>query len=191
LPPNVSHGHQDESQSSSAEPWREKNLPPTPSGTFQEPDHAADQLHQQQHALIVDGSALKILLDDQEARKDLIRLSDVCFSVICCRASPLQKALVVELIRRGKKTVCLAIGDGANDVSMIQAANIGVGIAGQEGMQAAMASDYSITQFRFIRKLVLVHGHWGYMRIAEMILNFFFKNVLWVASVLWFQIYCG
>ncbi|KAK3825379.1 MAG: hypothetical protein J3Q66DRAFT_278169 [Benniella sp.] len=143
------------------------------------------------HALIVDGSALKILLDDQEARKDLIKLSDVCFSVICCRASPLQKALVVELIRRGKKTVCLAIGDGANDVSMIQAANIGVGIAGQEGMQAAMASDYSITQFRFIKKLVLVHGHWGYMRIAEMILNFFFKNVLWVAAVLWFQIYCG
>ena len=170
--------------------WDEKHLPPTPSGTVHE-----DPLQQEQgplqHALIVDGSALKILLDDPEARQDLIKLSDVCFSVICCRASPLQKALVVELIRRGKKTVCLAIGDGANDVSMIQAANIGVGIAGQEGMQAAMASDYSITQFRFIRKLVLVHGHWGYMRIAEMILNFFFKNVLWVAAVLWFQIYCG
>lgn len=162
--------------------WDEKHLPPIP-GVGDENDG--------QHALIVDGSALKILLDDPQARQDLIRLSDVCFSVICCRASPLQKALVVELIRRGKKTVCLAIGDGANDVSMIQAANIGVGIAGQEGMQAAMASDYSITQFRFIKKLVLVHGHWGYMRIAEMILNFFFKNVLWVAAVLWFQIYCG
>ncbi|KAG0365798.1 hypothetical protein BC939DRAFT_503323 [Gamsiella multidivaricata] len=174
-------------------PCDEKHLPPTPSDTslLYEPDHSIKNSQEQQHALIVDGSALKILLDDQNARKDLIRLSDVCFSVICCRASPLQKALVVELIRRGKKTVCLAIGDGANDVSMIQAANIGVGIAGQEGMQAAMASDYSITQFRFIRKLVLVHGHWGYMRIAEMILNFFFKNVLWVAAVLWFQIYCG
>ncbi|KAG0085214.1 hypothetical protein BGZ92_009158 [Podila epicladia] len=147
--------------------WDEKHLPPIPGDA--EPDKNA------QHALIVDGSALKILLDDPQARQDLIRLSDVCFSVICCRASPLQKALVVELIRRGKKT----------------AANIGVGIAGQEGMQAAMASDYSITQFRFIKKLVLVHGHWGYMRIAEMILNFFFKNVLWVAAVLWFQIYCG
>ncbi|KAG0362593.1 hypothetical protein BG005_004940 [Podila minutissima] len=163
--------------------WDEKHLPPIPG------DAELDK--NVQHALIVDGSALKILLDDPQARQDLIRLSDVCFSVICCRASPLQKALVVELIRRGKKTVCLAIGDGANDVSMIQAANIGVGIAGQEGMQAAMASDYSITQFRFIKKLVLVHGHWGYMRIAEMILNFFFKNVLWVAAVLWFQIYCG
>ncbi|KAF9181025.1 hypothetical protein BGZ50_005755 [Haplosporangium sp. Z 11] len=174
--------------------WDEKHLPPTPSSTSLLRDPAASghqPQRQQDHALIVDGSALKILLDDPDARKDLIKLSDVCFSVICCRASPLQKALVVELIRRGKKTVCLAIGDGANDVSMIQAANIGVGIAGQEGMQAAMASDYSITQFRFIRKLVLVHGHWGYMRIAEMILNFFFKNVLWVAAVLWFQIYCG
>ncbi|KAF9123145.1 hypothetical protein BGW39_009234 [Mortierella sp. 14UC] len=172
--------------------WNEKHLPPTPAGTSLV-DHGQQQQSsgQGQHALIVDGSALKILLDDQEARQELIKLSDVCFSVICCRASPLQKALVVELIRRGKKTVCLAIGDGANDVSMIQAANIGVGIAGQEGMQAAMASDYSISQFRFIRKLVLVHGHWGYMRIAEMILNFFFKNVLWVAAVLWFQIYCG
>ncbi|KAK5828928.1 hypothetical protein F5H01DRAFT_270173, partial [Linnemannia elongata] len=172
-----------------------KHLPPTPAGTSLI-DHEQAQQEQQtsgqgEHALIVDGSALKILLDDPEARQDLIKLSDVCFSVICCRASPLQKALVVELIRRGKKTVCLAIGDGANDVSMIQAANIGVGISGQEGMQAAMASDYSITQFRFVRKLVLVHGHWGYMRIAEMILNFFFKNVLWVAAVLWFQIYCG
>ncbi|KAG0217940.1 hypothetical protein BGX33_009102 [Mortierella sp. NVP41] len=173
--------------------WDEKRLPPTPAGTSLV-DHGQEQEHssgQGEHALIVDGSALKILLDDPQARQDLIKLSDVCFSVICCRASPLQKALVVELIRRGKKTVCLAIGDGANDVSMIQAANIGVGIAGQEGMQAAMASDYSITQFRFVRKLVIVHGHWGYMRISEMILNFFFKNVLWVAAVLWFQIYCG
>ncbi|KAF9572155.1 hypothetical protein EC968_010241 [Mortierella alpina] len=169
--------------------WHDKSLPATPAGSqFDDPMSAA---HPVQHALIVDGTALKILLDDPDARKNLIKLSDVCFSVICCRASPLQKALVVELIRRGKKTVCLAIGDGANDVSMIQAANIGVGIAGQEGMQAAMASDYSITQFRFIRKLVIVHGHWGYMRIAEMILNFFFKNVLWVGAVLWFQIYCG
>ncbi|KAF9971218.1 hypothetical protein BGZ73_005886 [Actinomortierella ambigua] len=194
--------------------WNEKSLPPSPSPSAQSRDRRREEERAtaqgaggeeedddsedddeddgtRQHALIVDGAALKVLLDDPEARKDLIRLSDECYSVICCRASPLQKALVVELIRRGKKTVCLAIGDGANDVSMIQAANIGVGIAGQEGMQAAMASDYSITQFRFVKKLVLVHGHWGYMRIAEMILNFFFKNIIWVGAVLWFQIYCG
>ncbi|KAF9422062.1 hypothetical protein BGZ76_003825, partial [Entomortierella beljakovae] len=186
----ISSAEEELSKQSTGNTWDDKHLPPTPPKSSSMEDMEISE-HSQQHALIVDGSALKVLLDDPEARKDLIRLSDVCFSVICCRASPLQKALVVELIRRGKQTICLAIGDGANDVSMIQAANIGVGIAGQEGMQAAMASDYSITQFRFIRKLVLVHGHWGYMRIAEMILNFFFKNVLWVGAVLWFQIYCG
>lgn len=110
-------------------------------------------------------------------------------SVLCCRVSPLQKALVVDMVREGKDAVTLAVGDGANDVSMIQAANIGVGIAGQEGVQASMASDYAIAQFRFLHKLILVQGHWNYHRIAEMILNFFYKNVLWVFPSLWYQIY--
>jgi hypothetical protein len=83
----------------------------------------------------------------------------------------------------------MAVGDGANDVSMIQAANVGVGIAGQEGVQASMAADYSIAQFRFLRKLLLVQGHWSYERISEMILNFFFKNLVYVFPALWYQIY--
>ncbi|CAJ0884785.1 597_t:CDS:2 [Entrophospora sp. SA101] len=111
-------------------------------------------------------------------------------SVICCRVSPLQKAFVVELIRTGKRTTTLAIGDGANDVSMIQAANVGIGISGQEGVQASMAADYSMPQFRFLGNLLLVHGHWDYLRISEMILNFFYKNVIWVFPVLWYQIFC-
>ncbi|CAG8650823.1 4747_t:CDS:10 [Gigaspora margarita] len=134
------------------------------------------------HAFIVDGSALAHLLDDEKARLKILELSDHFHSVICCRVSPLQKALVVELVRRGKKSTTLAIGDGANDVSMIQAANVGVGISGQEGVQAAMASDYNIAQFRYLKKLLLVHGHWDYMRIAEMILNFFYKNVIWLTN---------
>ncbi|CAG8589343.1 6030_t:CDS:2, partial [Dentiscutata heterogama] len=147
-----------------------------------EPIHPDDT-----HAFIVDGSALTHLLDDEKARMKILELSDRFHSVICCRVSPLQKALVVELIRRGKRSTTLAIGDGANDVSMIQAANVGVGISGQEGMQAAMAADYNIAQFRYLKKLLLVHGHWDYMRIAEMILNFFYKNVIWVFPVLWFS----
>jgi phospholipid-translocating ATPase len=83
----------------------------------------------------------------------------------------------------------LAVGDGANDVSMIQVANVGVGIAGHEGVQAAMAADYAIAQFRFLHKLLLVQGHWSYARISEMILTFFFKNVFWVFPALWYQIY--
>lgn len=84
-------------------------------------------------AFVVDGISLSYLLDDDASRSMIIELSEVFHSVICCRVSPLQKALVVELIRRGKRSTTLAIGDGANDVSMIQAANVGVGISGQEG----------------------------------------------------------
>ncbi|CAG8488568.1 5169_t:CDS:10, partial [Diversispora eburnea] len=141
----------------------------------------------EQHAFVVDGISLSFLLEDGPARQKIIDVSEFFHSVICCRVSPLQKALVVELIRRGKRSTTLAIGDGANDVSMIQAANVGVGISGQEGVQASMAADYSISQFKFLTRLLLVHGFWDYMRIAEMILNFFYKNVIWVFPVLWFS----
>ncbi|ORX90627.1 phospholipid-translocating P-type ATPase [Basidiobolus meristosporus CBS 931.73] len=143
------------------------------------------------HALVIDGSALKFILDDMETRALLLEIAPLCHSVICCRTSPLQKAQVVHLIRKGRNAVCLAIGDGANDVSMIQAADVGVAISGEEGLQAAMASDYTISQFRFLKNLLLVHGFWSYLRIAEMILNSFYKNVIWVLAVLWYQFFCG
>ena len=94
-------------------------------------------------------------------------MAEHCTSVICCRVTPLQKALVVELVKKYKEAVCLAIGDGANDVSMIKAADIGVGISGQEGMQAVLASDYSIAQFRYLERLLLVHGRWSYYRMCK------------------------
>lgn len=72
----------------------------------------------------------------------------------------------------------LAIGDGANDVSMIQMADVGVGIMGQEGMQAVMASDFAIGRFKFLARLLLVHGHWCYDRIAKMFLYFFYKDAV-------------
>ncbi|KAK9720781.1 hypothetical protein K7432_003913 [Basidiobolus ranarum] len=143
------------------------------------------------HALVIDGSALKFILDDMDTRALLLEIAPLCRSVVCCRTSPLQKAQVVHLIRKGRNAVCLAIGDGANDVSMIQAADVGVAISGEEGLQAAMASDYTISQFKYLRNLLLVHGFWSYLRIAEMILNSFYKNVIWVVAVLWYQFYCG
>lgn len=85
---------------------------------------------------------------------------------------------------------CLA-GDGANDVSMIQMAHVGIGISGQEGMQAVMASDFAIAQFRFLLKLLLVHGHWSYDRLANMILYFFYKNSILVFVIFLYQIYNG
>ena len=72
----------------------------------------------------------------------------------------------------------LAIGDGANDVSMIQTADVGVGISGQEGMQAVMASDFAISRFKYIERLLLVHGHWNYDRLSRMVLYFFYKNAV-------------
>jgi phospholipid-translocating ATPase len=84
----------------------------------------------------------------------------------------------------------LSIGDGANDVAMIQEADVGVGIAGVEGRQAAMSSDYAIAQFRFLQRLVLVHGRWSYRRLGESISNFFYKNIVWTFAIFWYGIYC-
>lgn len=86
------------------------------------------------------------------------------------RVSPLQKALVVKLVKKNLKAILLAIGDGANDVSMIQAAHVGVGISGVEGLQAARSADVAISQFRFLKKLLLVHGTWSYQRLSKLIL---------------------
>ena len=99
-------------------------------------------------ALIINGHSLVHALTP-ELELVFLGVAEHCQSVICCRVTPLQKALVVELVKKYKEAVCLAIGDGANDVSMIKAADIGVGVSGQEGMQAVLASDYSIAQFRY------------------------------------------
>ena len=116
----------------------------------------------------------------------------LCKAVICCRVSPLQKALVVKLVRNNvSEVVTLAIGDGANDVSMIQAAHVGVGISGQEGLQAARAADFAIAQFRFLRKLLLVHGGWAYSRISKVIVYSFYKNVTLYLIQLWFAVNNG
>ena len=87
-------------------------------------------------------------LGDEKHKHLLLRLAMQCDGVVCCRVSPLQKALVVKLVKEGVGAMTLAIGDGANDVSMIQAADVGVGISGEEGLQAVNSSDYAIAQVR-------------------------------------------
>ncbi|GMT19150.1 hypothetical protein PFISCL1PPCAC_10447 [Pristionchus fissidentatus] len=114
-----------------------------------------------------------------------------CESVLCCRATPLQKASLVRLTKQNLKAKVLAIGDGANDVSMIQGADVGVGLSGQEGMQAVMASDFALARFRFLSRLLLVHGHWCYHRLALVILYFFYKNAMFVLCIFWYQIFNG
>ncbi|KAI3620659.1 hypothetical protein CBS9595_002626 [Malassezia furfur] len=143
------------------------------------------------YALVIDGHALGYVLDEPYSRELLLRVAVHCRAVVCCRVSPLQKALIVRLVRDGLKGITLAIGDGANDVSMIQAAHVGVGVAGEEGLQAVNSSDYAIGQFRFLKRLVLVHGHWSYYRNSKMINLFFYKQVIHVGTLFWFQIYCA
>ncbi|XP_038892983.1 putative phospholipid-transporting ATPase 9 isoform X1 [Benincasa hispida] len=127
-------------------------------------------------ALIIDGKSLSYALEDS-MKALFLELATHCASVICCRSSPKQKALVTRLVKSGTRKTTLAIGDGANDVGMLQEADIGVGISGAEGMQAVMSSDVAIAQFKYLEHLLLVHGHWCYRRISSMICYFFYKNI--------------
>ncbi|KAL2098951.1 hypothetical protein ACEWY4_005431 [Coilia grayii] len=140
--------------------------------------------------LVIDGRTLDWALQ-AELEEAFLALTRRCRSVICCRSTPLQKSQVVRLIRDTLGVMTLAIGDGANDVSMIQVADVGIGISGQEGMQAVMSSDFAISRFKHLRKLLLVHGHWCYTRLANMILYFFYKNVMYVNLLFWYQFFCG
>ncbi|XP_021440740.1 probable phospholipid-transporting ATPase VD isoform X4 [Oncorhynchus mykiss] len=140
--------------------------------------------------LVVDGRTLDFALQE-DLKGDFLELSRRCRAVVCCRSTPLQKSHVVQLVRDQLRVMTLAIGDGANDVSMIQVADVGIGISGQEGMQAVMSSDFAISRFKHLRKLLLVHGHWCYTRLANMILYFFYKNVMYVNLLFWYQFFCG
>ncbi|XP_076467810.1 phospholipid-transporting ATPase VA-like [Babylonia areolata] len=142
------------------------------------------------YAMVIDGQTLNWALST-EAENYFLALSQKCQSVVCCRATPLQKSNVVKLVRNHLKKMTLAIGDGANDVSMIQTADVGVGISGQEGMQAVMASDFAIARFRFLERLMLVHGHWCYDRLAKFAAIMFYKSLLSVFVLFWYQIFSG
>ncbi|KAK5144168.1 drs2 neo1 protein [Rachicladosporium monterosium] len=120
--------------------------------------------------LVIDGHTLSQVDAEQDLKQIFYNLIPLVDSVICCRASPSQKAGIVKAIRsRIPSALTLAIGDGANDIAMIQACHVGVGISGKEGLQAARVADYSISQFRFLQRLLLVHGRWNYVRTAKFI----------------------
>ena len=101
-------------------------------------------------AVIIDGPTLSFALADEELAQAFFLLGMMAASVICCRVSPKQKADVVALAKRSGNWVTLAVGDGANDVSMIMEAHIGIGIRGKEGTQAVRTADYAVSQFRFL-----------------------------------------
>ncbi|KAJ6797957.1 phospholipid-transporting ATPase 1 [Iris pallida] len=141
-----------------------------------------------QLALIIDGTSLVYILET-ELEEELFKVATMCDVVLCCRVAPLQKAGIVALIKNRTDDMTLAIGDGANDVSMIQMADVGIGISGQEGRQAVMASDFAMGQFRFLVPLLLVHGHWNYQRMGYMILYNFYRNAVFVFMLFWYVLY--
>jgi len=128
--------------------------------------------------VVIDGGTLAVIDSDETLGAIFYELAVRVDSVICCRASPSQKAHLVKQIRNGvPQSMTLAIGDGANDISMILAAQVGIGISGREGLQAARNADFSIAQFRFLQRLLFVHGRWNYMRTGKYILATFWKEI--------------
>ncbi|CAH2236701.1 jg20919 [Pararge aegeria aegeria] len=128
--------------------------------------------------LIVDGMSMSHVLDTLAADV-FVDISMKCHAVLCCRLSPLQKAKIVKLIKNSpERPITAAIGDGANDISMIQEAHVGFGIFGKEGHQAARSADFAFTKFSMIKKMLLVLGHWYYQRLATLIHYFFYKNLV-------------
>ncbi|PHH88534.1 hypothetical protein CDD83_7414 [Cordyceps sp. RAO-2017] len=145
--------------------------------------------------MVVDGQTLAAVEKSAELSQRFFDLAVLVDSVICCRAAPAQKALLVRAVRsrlcaaKGKHRhgLTLAIGDGANDIAMIQESHVGIGISGQEGLQAARIADYSIAQFRFLQRMLLVHGRWNYIRTAKFILCTFWKELFFYLPAAQFQ----
>uniref|UniRef100_A0A7M4ERA5 Phospholipid-transporting ATPase n=1 Tax=Crocodylus porosus TaxID=8502 RepID=A0A7M4ERA5_CROPO len=133
----------------------------------------------QEYGLIIDGSTLSLILNPSQDSSSsnyktiFLQICLKCTAVLCCRMAPLQKAQIVRMVKSTKGSpITLSIGDGANDVSMILEAHVGIG---KEGRQASRNSDYAVPKFKHLRKLLLAHGHLYYVRIAHLVQYFFYK----------------
>ncbi|XP_061548507.1 phospholipid-transporting ATPase IH isoform X6 [Phycodurus eques] len=151
------------------------------------------------YGLIIDGATLSTVMkpgqEDSNSgnyKEIFLEICRNCSAVLCCRMAPLQKAQIVKLIKASKEhPITLAVGDGANDVSMILEAHVGIGIMGKEGRQAVRNSDYAIPKFKHLKKILLVHGHYYYIRISELVQYFFYKNVCFIFPQFLYQFFCG
>ena len=139
------------------------------------------------YCLIITGETFSKILDNQNTINLFTQLFNLSNTIICCRVSPKQKAEIVHIIKSmNPKKTTLAIGDGANDVGMITEADVGIGIQGIEGTEASRASDYSISQFSFLQKLLLFHGREAYRRNSYYIIYEFYKNIVFTAPFIYF-----
>uniref|UniRef100_A0A672J2S1 Phospholipid-transporting ATPase n=1 Tax=Salarias fasciatus TaxID=181472 RepID=A0A672J2S1_SALFA len=152
----------------------------------------------QDYGFIIDGATLSMVLNsstesNSSRYKNLfLQICQNCTAVLCCRMAPLQKAQIVKMVKNSKGSpITLSIGDGANDVSMILEAHVGIGIKGKEGRQAVRNSDYAIPKLKHLKKLLLAHGHLYYVRIAHLVQYFFYKNLCFILPQFLYQFFCG
>lgn len=138
-------------------------------------------------ALVMDGSFFRHAHETTEGRCGLYLASLECSVCVCCRLSPQQKQWLIELVKESNpQAITLAIGDGANDVPMISAAHVGIGVRGKEGAQAVQASDVAISQFRFLVPTLLCHGRQNYRRVATFLCYYIYKHVaLAMGDAIW------
>lgn len=145
--------------------------------------------HPTKLALVLSGDSLLHIL---QSPKEILLASLMASAtvVIACRVSPQQKAELVRLTKEKEpQSRTLSIGDGANDVNMILAAHVGIGLSGLEGNQAVWASDYSIGQFCYLRRLMFLHGHESYRKNANLICYNFYKNILVTFPLLFYGLF--
>lgn len=129
-------------------------------------------------SLVVDNKAVVVILKSRRLKEKFCHVCSRCKTVIACRLAPVQKSQLVRMIKgASKNNVTAAIGDGGNDISMIQEAHVGLGIYGREGHAAAQAADFSVSQFKHLQRVFLVHGHWYYNRLAFLVQYSFYKQI--------------
>jgi phospholipid-transporting ATPase len=138
--------------------------------------------------LVIDGRAVD-LIAHSDFKDEFIHLAKCCKSVVCCRSTPIQKQQTVEMMMEALDKRTLAIGDGANDVPMIQTAHVGVSVRGNEGMQAVLSSDVVLGEFRFLKRLLFVHGHWCYVRNSFLVFYLIYKGIFLTFIPFWYSIF--
>lgn len=156
-------------------------------------DLTVDRITSEHLGLVVDGNTLLNIFGHPENEVIFLTVAKMCKTIIACRVSPEQKRLLVRLVKRGvfPRPLTLSIGDGANDVPMIQEAEVGVGVSGKEGRQAVNSSDFAIAQFRFLQRLLMVHGRWNYRRTSKVVLYSFYKNIVLALTMFYYTFFSG
>ena len=158
---------------------------------YPQPDkiYAKNEKIKCKYTLIIEGATISKCINDENISKIFYELIKDSRSLICCRTSPKQKSEIVKFIKKNSDELTLAIGDGGNDVNMIKAAHVGIGIFGKEGYQAAYNSDYAISQFKYLKRLLFVDGRFSLARNSYFIYHYFYKNVIYSIAIFWFQIF--